>query len=73
MDKIKVLGKKFSKNLLFIALGLAMFGLLIWFTIYNFMFLGKNLNNAFNIEARSSSEIKFDIEGFEKLNLIKKR
>jgi len=72
-EKIKILGKKFSRNLLFIALGLTMFGLLVWFVIYNFVFLGKNFNNAFNIETRPVSEIKFDIEGFEKLNLIRKR
>ena len=44
----------------------------IWFVIYMFGFLLSNLSKATNVEPHSVGAVRFDTEGFEKLNLMKK-
>ncbi|MDI6734040.1 MAG: hypothetical protein QMD50_00910 [Patescibacteria group bacterium] len=41
------------------------------FIIYSSGFLIANLNQALNADVKAAQPVQFDIEGFEKLNLIK--
>lgn len=51
-----------------------MIAISIWFIISASFFLIKNLNNAFTQEPIiDQSNVSFDKEGFQKLNLIKER
>ncbi len=44
--------------------------ILILFSIYNIIFIGKNLNKIFQVENKANQMlIKFKVEDFEKLNL----
>jgi hypothetical protein len=44
----------------------------VWLVIYMFGFLLSNLSRATIVESESRNVIRFDTEGFEKLNLMKK-
>jgi hypothetical protein len=44
----------------------------VWLVIYMFRFLLSNLSRATIVESVSRNVIRFDTEGFEKLNLMKK-
>ena len=44
----------------------------VWLVVYMFGFLLSNLSMATTVEPRSQNVIRFDTEGFEKLNLMKK-
>lgn len=44
----------------------------VWLVVYMFGFLLSNLSRATTVEPRSQNIIRFDTEGFEKLNLMKK-
>ncbi len=44
----------------------------VWLVVYMFGFLLSNLSRATTVEPRSQNVIRFDTEGFEKLNLMKK-
>ena len=44
----------------------------VWLVIYMFGFLLSNLSRATIVESVSRNVIRFDTEGFEKLNLMKK-
>ncbi|MDI6820757.1 MAG: hypothetical protein QMD65_01080 [Patescibacteria group bacterium] len=41
------------------------------FIIYSSGFLISHLNKALNVDVKAASPIQFDIEGFEKLNLVR--
>ena len=49
-----------------------MFMVVVGFTIYNLIFLVSNFNKTLNNQPGKKTISGFDIEGFEKLNLIKK-
>ncbi|MEX0689987.1 MAG: hypothetical protein WD471_01410 [Candidatus Paceibacterota bacterium] len=61
---------KFTKQSIFIALAVLFLGLIIWFSINNFVFLVDGLNKAvnYNVEIRER-ELEFDLEKFESLEL----
>ena len=61
----------FKSKRFFIALAIVLLILLAVFVINNFSFLIKNLNNALNVDMTKEQGLKFDIEGFGKLNLIR--
>lgn len=46
--------------------------LTLWLVVYMFGFFLSNLTKAIDVETTQSVQIKFDTEGFEKLNLMKK-
>lgn len=46
--------------------------LTVWFVVYIFNFLLSNFSKATNVEPPQNTAVKFDIEGFEKLNLMQK-
>lgn len=73
LDKIMSLKDKkikFTKQSIFIALAVLFLGLIIWFSINNFVFLVDGLNKAvnYNVEIRER-ELEFDLEKFESLEL----
>lgn len=59
-------GKRFFAFLAAVCLGL-----IIFLIISNIFFLGKKLNEAFNLTPNKSNSLKFDFEGFQKLKLIR--
>lgn len=64
--------KKIPKQAIFSVAAVFMFAVLIGFTIYNLIFLVSNFNKTLNHQLEKKTILGFDIEGFEKLNLIKK-
>ena len=64
--------KKIPKQALFSVLAVFMFMVVVGFTIYNLIFLVSNFNKTLNNQPGKKTISGFDIEGFEKLNLIKK-
>ena len=60
------------KQVLFITAATILSVTLIWFVIYNFIFLVNNLNRAFDNGVKPSEPtVQFDKAGFEELNLVK--
>ena len=56
----------------FILTALVLFVVLVWFVIFNFVFLVDHLNRAFGTDfTLHKPEQGFDKEGFERLNLVK--
>ncbi|HDY73461.1 MAG TPA: hypothetical protein ENH86_02740 [Candidatus Jorgensenbacteria bacterium] len=63
-----------SQEVFFLILAIVLFLLTAWFVINNFIFLVDGLNKTFGIDIATSQEAPpFDKEGFEALNLVKKR
>ncbi len=46
--------------------------LTLWFVVYIFGFLISNLSKATDVEPTRNTAVRFDIGGFEKLNLVGK-
>lgn len=63
---------KFSKDSVFSIIGVFAAFILGAFAIYSATFLVSHINEALNTDVRASDAPSFDIEGFEKLNLIGK-
>ena len=68
----KINGLKFFKGRKFFAF-LTVFFLLImmYILVSNILFLGKQLNNAYNINVNRDNSLKFDFEAFQKLKLVR--
>jgi hypothetical protein len=75
MNKLKkILTKTKSREALFFVLAAIMIAISAWFIFSSYIFLIKNLNDAFSSEPTVKSEqVSFDKEGFQKLNLLKER
>lgn len=63
--------KKFKVSFLYIMAGVMVI-LAGWVIVYMITFLLTNLTGALSVEVKPNENVKFDTEGFEKLNLIKK-
>ncbi len=62
---------KISKKESLFIIALLLLIIISFVTIYNFIFLVKNFDKAYNNSNKNSSNQGFDIEGFEKLKLTK--
>lgn len=70
--QFKIKGANFFKGKSFFAFLTAVSLLVIAYVIImNILFLGKQLNNAYNINVNRNNAVKFDTEGFQKLNLVR--
>ena len=72
MAKIKLPKIKNGERFTFLGLAVGLFILTIVFVVYGFRFLDSNFNRALGTVSPPPPETRFDIEGFEKLGLIKK-
>lgn len=72
-ELIKMIFSKihFSRSALFPLLGFTLMVLLVLFMGFMIRFLGENLQNAFSPVIPHGSSIRFDMEGFKKLDLKK--
>ncbi|MEX1014284.1 MAG: hypothetical protein WDZ80_03950 [Candidatus Paceibacterota bacterium] len=62
---------KFSRQSIFIVLAILLFGLIVWLTISNFIFIIKGLNDTFGSNLESVQPItNFDKKGFDSLGII---
>jgi len=72
MRFIKLFKTEYSKKkFLLVFIAAAMFLAIAGFVIYNFIFLISHFNKALRIALEPSFSDGFDIEGFERLNLVK--
>jgi len=60
-----------SKRALFIMMAVILFAIVSVVVIYNFIFLVANFTKVLNADTVKKQSPEFDIQGFEKLNLIK--
>lgn len=69
---IKRIKEESYRQIILLVLAAIFFIILAWFIITNFIFIIKNINQAFNtsFDAQEAS-LKFDKEGFEQLNLVR--
>lgn len=70
-DKIKAI-RLISKNLFFIVLASLMIIVTGAFVIYGIVFLGSSLESALEAPSVAQTRLQFNIQEFEKLNLIQK-
>ncbi len=63
--------KKMEKQSVFLLLALLMCILVGGFTIYSIIFIGSSLDDALTAPPPSAPTVKFDIQGFENLKLIR--
>lgn len=68
---LKFIKNSFQKQLTFTILAGLMVLLILGFVIYVSAFLASNLNKSLSVPGKTPVVQKFDIEGFEKLNLVK--
>jgi len=71
MKSFKELKEKLNNQMLFFVMAIVMVLITLSLSIYLLMFLVSNLGQVFTINARPVPTQQFDIQGFEKLNLIK--
>ena len=69
--KIMIERVHFSRSALFPSLGFLLVIILILFMGFMIRFLGENLQNAFSPVIPHGASVRFDIEGFKKLDLKK--
>ncbi len=70
-DKTKAI-RLLSKNLLFIVLASVMVIATGAFVIYSIVFLGSSLDSALEAPNVTPTHVQFNVQEFEKLNLIQK-
>lgn len=72
-ETIKMIFSKihFSRNALFPSLGFLLVVILVVFMGFMIRFLGDNLQNAFSPVVPHGTSLRFDTEGFQKLDLKK--
>lgn len=71
LGKMIVLKFHFSRNALFPSLGFLFVIILVLFMGFMIRFLGEHLQNAFSPVIPHGGSIRFDMEGFKKLDLKK--
>jgi len=71
MKSFKELKEKLNNQMLFFVMAIVMVLITLSLSIYLLMFLVSNLGQVFTINASPVPTQRFDIQGFEKLNLIK--
>lgn len=64
--------KKISKDIVFPIFGIFLAVIIAGFAIYSMTFLVSHINDALNTPVKAGDQPSFDIQGFEKLNLIQK-
>ena len=72
MVKFSKLKIKASRQFLFSVLTVFLFVAMVALVVYNFVFLISNFGKVFVGDDRQNPPRGFDIEGFERLNLIRK-
>jgi hypothetical protein len=70
-DFIRSIKSRFQEQATFTVMAGLLILIIIGFTVYASIFLLSELNRSLAIPTESSEVQKFDIKGFEKLNLVK--
>lgn len=60
---------KDSKSIFFMVATILFLSVIIFFIVYNFVFLASNFSKIFDSKIAPDSPPRFDLEGFEELNL----